>query len=80
MTMKNVSHKKKWNMGTVRVHMQPPTIILIKIKSNEKLDKRFVKIKLCRDSTSEKSDLCEFKISFFGNGEPKFVVVVCSKL
>ena len=29
------------------------------------------KIKLCRDPTSEKSDLYEFKVALFDNGEPQ---------
>ena len=34
-------------------------------------DKYFVKIKLCRDLTSEKSDLYEFKMALFNNGKPE---------
>ena len=29
--MKNISHKNKWNEGTVQVHVDPPPIPLIKI-------------------------------------------------
>ena len=53
-----------WNAGKVQVNMEPPPIPLIKIKNDEKLDKHFVKIKLCMDPTSEKSDLYEFKLDF----------------
>ena len=67
--MKNVSHKKKWNMGVVRLHMDKPPISLIKSKHDDKLDKYFVKIKLRRDTTSENSDLYEFKLALFGNGD-----------
>ena len=35
-TMKNVSHKKKWNVGLVQVHMEPPPIPLIKINHYDK--------------------------------------------
>ena len=54
MMIKNVLHKKKWNAGTVQVHVEPPPISLIKSKSNDKSDKYFVKIKLRRDTTSAK--------------------------
>ena len=42
-------------------------------KSNnyDKLDKYFVKIKLRRYPTSEKSDLYEFKMALFHNGDPE---------
>ena len=52
--MKNVSHTKNWNAGTVQVHVEPPSITLIKSNNNEKSDKYFVKNKLRRDKTSEK--------------------------
>ena len=39
--MKNVSHKKKWNAGTVQVHMDTPPIPLIKSKNGDKSDKAF---------------------------------------
>ena len=51
--------------------MEPPTVPLIKSKSNTKLGKYYVKIELHRDPTSEKSDLYEFKISLFDNREPE---------
>ena len=56
-TMKNVSHKKNRNMGTVQVHMEIPMITLIKNKNDDKLEKDCVKIKLHRDPTSQKLDL-----------------------
>ena len=61
--MKKISHKKKWNVGTVKVHVDTPLI-----QNYYKLDKYYVKIKLCRYLASEKSDLYEFKMSFFDNG------------
>ena len=66
-TMKNLSNKNKWNGGTVRVNMGPPPIPLIKSKNDTKSDKYCAEIKLCRDQTSENSDLYEFKMSFFDN-------------
>ena len=35
------------------------------------MDKYFVKIKLGRDPTSEKSDLYKFKMDLFDNGNPE---------
>ena len=49
--------------------MYPPPIPLNKSNNDEKLDKYCVEIKLRRDPTSENSDLFEFKMEFFDNGE-----------
>ena len=57
--MQNVSHNNKWNAGTVKVHVDPPPIPLIKVKNDDKPDKYFVKIKLRRVPKSKKSDLYE---------------------
>ena len=54
LTTKSVSHKKKWNAGTVQVHVDTPMIPLIKSNNDNKSDKYFVNIKLCRDTTSVK--------------------------
>ena len=66
--MKNVSHQKKWNVGLLQVHVEPPPTPLIKSKHGDKLDKDFVKLKLPRDLTSAKLNFYEFKISLFNNG------------
>ena len=66
--MKNISQHNKWNTGVVYLHMEPPPIPLIKSNHNNKLDKDFVKIKFRRDTTSEKSDLYEFKMALSENG------------
>ena len=66
--MNNVYLKKKWNTGTVKVHVNPPQFPLIKSKKDDKLDKYFIRIKLRRDPTSEKLDLYEFKMTLFDNG------------
>ena len=63
--MNIISHKNKWNMGTVQVHVDPTPIPLIKINNKEKSDKYFVNIQFCRDPTSEKLDLYEFKMTLF---------------
>ena len=52
--MSEVSQNKKWNSVTVKVHVDPPPIPLIKSKNNEKSGRDSVNIKLCRDPTSEK--------------------------
>ena len=64
-------HKKNWNQGAVHVHVEPPLITLIKRKNNEKSDEDCLKIKLRRDPTSKKSDLYEFKMTLFDNGDPE---------
>ena len=69
--MKNVSHKKKWNTEVLQVHLDTSPTPLIKIKHNDKLDKNFVKLKLGRDTTSENSDLYEFKMALLDNGDRK---------
>ena len=52
--MKNVLHKKNWNQGTVKVHVEPPPIPLVKSKNDEKSDEYCVKIKLHRDPKPQK--------------------------
>ena len=69
--MKKILHKRKWNVGVIQVHVDPPPIHLIKIKHDDKLDRDFVNIKLRRDPTSETLDLYEFKIVLFDNSNPE---------
>ena len=69
--MKKILHRKKWNMAVVEQHMKPPLIPIIKNKRDHKSDNYFVKLKLHRTPTSEKSDLYEFKMDFFDNGDPE---------
>ena len=57
------------------MHVEPPPIPPIKSKNDEKLDNFFIKIKLRRDPTSQKSDLCELKMSLFDNGEPEYFLL-----
>ena len=71
LTIKNVSHKNNWNTGTVQVHVDPPQITLIKSKKDDKSDKYFIKVKLRRYPTSEKSDLYEFKMALSDNSKPE---------
>ena len=54
-----------------QVHVEPPPILLVNVKHNGKPCKYFIKLKLCRNLTLSTSDLYEFKISLFDNGEPE---------
>ena len=75
--MKNISHKNKWNTGTLQVHVEPSLVPLIKSKKYEQPGICFVKIKLRRYPTSEKSDLYEFKMASFDNGNTeKFLLFI----
>ena len=58
-------------MGITQPHVEPSLIPLIKENHGGKSDMYFVKLKLQRDPTSSTSDLCEFKMSLFDNGEPE---------
>ena len=64
------------NKGTVQVHIDSPPMPLIKIKNDEKSDKDCVKIKFCRGPTSQKSDLYEFKMTLFDNGDPEELLLL----
>ena len=77
-TIKNVSHKKTWKYGVTQVHVDPPTTPLIKNKHRNNSDKDFVKLKLCRDPTSEKSYLYEFKMALFNNGDTEDFCCLCA--
>ena len=76
----DITHKKKWNVGVVQVHLEPPPTPLIKNKHEDKSDKDFVKLKLRRDLTSDKSDLYEFKIALFDNGNPEKLLLFVRNL
>ena len=67
--MKTILHKKECNLGTNPAHVEPLPIPLIKDIYNGKSDKYFVEIKLCKDPTSSRSDLYEFKMSLFDHGD-----------
>ena len=68
-TMNHVYHNKGWNFGMTQAHVEHQPIPWIKITYNGKLDKYFVKLKLCRYPTSSTLELFEFRMSFFDNGE-----------
>ena len=66
--MKNFLHKKKCTTIVVQQHMEPPLTPLIIY---------FVKLKFCRDPTTEKSDLYVLKMTLFDNGgQEKFLLNV----
>ena len=64
-------HKKKWNVGVVQQHVDPPPTLLIKSKHDDNSEKDIVKLKLHRETISDNPDLYEFKISLFDNGGPE---------
>ena len=66
---------KKWNTGVVQVHVETPLIPLINCTHGDNPDKDFMKLKLRRDQTSEISDLYEFKMTLFENGDPEEFVL-----
>ena len=68
--MNNFYQKNNWNQVTVQVHVEPPPIPLIKSNNGDKSDKYCVKVKLCRDPTSQILDLYEFKMVLFDNVDP----------
>ena len=57
-----------------------PKLFFIKIKNDTKLDKNWLKIKLHRNPTLEKSDLFEFKSTLFDNINPGGFLVVHTEL
>ena len=65
LSQEEVEHK------LLQVHVDPTPITLIKSKHNDKSEKDFVKLKLCRDQNSSKLDLYELKIALFGKSEPE---------
>ena len=52
------------------MHLDPTPVPLIISKNDTKMDKDCVKIKSCRDPTSGKSDIYDFKIALFYIGNP----------
>ena len=61
-----------------QVHVEPPPIPLIKGKYDGNSEKYLVKLKLRRDPTSSTSDLYEFSMSLFENGErEEFLLFLC---
>ena len=65
--MNNVFHKKVWLSRTLQIDVDPTPIQPIKRKLDKKSEKDYVKIKLCRDPTPEKSDMYKFRMALFDN-------------
>ena len=66
-------------MTGTQPHVEPSPIPIIRENHDGKRDKEFVKLKLRRDPTLHMSDLYEFKMSLFENGEPvEFLLFVCN--
>ena len=65
----NVFHKKIWRNGALKIHVETPPFPLIKVNTVTKSSRYCVQIKLCRDPTSEKLYLHEFKMALFENGK-----------
>ena len=63
--------QKEEECGVVKVHVDPLHTPLINSKHDDNPDKDSIKLKFCRDPTSEKSDLYELKMSLFYNGDQK---------
>ena len=60
LTMRNISHKNILHTGALQIRIDIPLITLIKSKLDFKTESDYLKNKLCRNHTSEKSDMCEF--------------------
>ena len=69
--MKNVSHKNGWFSREIQIHVEPHPTNLTKIKTDTKLEKYDVKIKLPINTTLEAYDIYDFKMSLFENGYPE---------
>ena len=57
--------------GMTQPHVEPPQIHIIKENQDCKSGNDSLKLKLCRYPTLRTSDLYEFKISLFDNGDPE---------
>ena len=77
LTMKNVSHKKTWNLVMTQMHVEPPPTPQIKTNHEKNPDRDLVKLKLRRYPTSYLSDIYVFNMAFFDNGElEEFLLLV----
>ena len=69
--MKNVYHRESQRTGAVQTYVDSPPINLVKSKNDLKMERYYVKIKFCRNQTSEKPDMYESKIALLDSGEPE---------
>ena len=58
-------------MGTKLAHVQPHPIPLMKETPTGKSDVDYVKLNLRRDPMSSTSNIYEFRMSLFENGDPQ---------
>ena len=71
--------KEEAERGVTTVACGATTDPPIKSKHADNLDKDFVKVKFCWDTTSEKTDQYEFKMALLENGEPEeFLLFICN--
>ena len=63
-------NRNVWISGSVHIHVDNPSITPVKSKLDEKSEKYYVRVVLCRNSTLENSDMYEFIMAVFYNGEP----------
>ena len=61
----------------MQMHVEPPPIPLIKLNRDWKSQKDFLKPKLNRDPTASTSNLYEFKIIIFNNGDQEEFFFSC---
>ena len=62
-----------------QAHVEPPPILLIRESHDGKSDKYFMNLKLRRDPTSSTSDLYDFRMSLFDNGDlEEFFLLFCN--
>ena len=65
--------------GMTHPHVYPPLIKLIQETHNGKLDKYFLKLKLCIDPMLTMSNLYELQTYLFDNGEPdELLLFICN--
>ena len=77
--MKNVSSQKVWMTGMNHPHVEPPPTPITQETHNGKSEKYLKKFKLHRYPTSSTSDLYEFKMSLFDNGDlEELLLLVCN--
>ena len=65
--------------GMTQSHVETPLIPLIREKNDGKSEEDIVKLKLSKYPTSSTSELYEFKMSLFDNGDPEeFWLFICN--
>ena len=78
--MKNISQKSIFHIGTVQIHVDSPTITLIKSDLDLKMQRFCMKIKLYRNPLSEYSNMYEFKMALFYKGDTDSFLLFLQKI